>query len=89
MSYADIDNVRAARESYDGAVERVIAELERKRQAEGIPTSWYVLLRRVGRDWEAVACVNPLVMEPEDIPEEWEVALPIPEPDSIPEFIGF
>ena len=89
MSYADIDNMHCAREAYTAAVDRLAAELEKKRKAQGIPTGWYVLLRRVGRDWVAIACVNPLGMEPEDIPEEWDVVLSIPEPDSMPEFMGF
>ena len=59
------------------------------RKERGKPTDWHVLLKRIGEEWVALKCVNPLLHEEDEIPEEWDVVLSIPEPDSIPEFTGW
>ena len=88
--YADIENIKEARQEYDNAVDKLAAELQRKREEEGLATGWYVLLRRgKGERWESLGCVCPFLDEPETIPEDWEVVLSIPDPTTIPEFTGF
>ena len=50
-------------------------------------TGWSVLLSRDGDTWKCVGIVNP---EKEgDIPEEWDMTLPIPDPKTLPEFEGW
>ncbi len=60
-----------------------IAEVQRTKQ-----TGWFVLLRRAGEGWECIGTFNPDV-SPEDTEPNWDLALPIPDPATIPEFQGW
>jgi len=60
-----------------------IAEVQRTKQ-----TGWFVLLRRDGEGWKCIRTFNPDT-SPEDTEPEWDLALPIPDPTTIPEFQGW
>jgi hypothetical protein len=60
-----------------------IAEVQRTKQ-----TGWFVLLRRDGEGWKCLGTFNP-DLSPEYTEPEWDLALPIPDPTTIPEFQGW
>lgn len=51
-------------------------------------TGWTVLLKKEDDRWICVGVVNSSNL-PEDIPEDFDVALPIPDPETIPDFDGW
>jgi hypothetical protein len=51
-------------------------------------TGWYVLLKKNGDSFKSLGVFNPDISEPETEPE-WDLCLPIPEPDSFHEFMGW
>ena len=52
-------------------------------------TGWFVLLKKDNSgDWSCVGFYNP-DSEDEDVKPEWTVALPIPESESVDEFVGW
>ena len=50
-------------------------------------TGWYVLLKRDGYKWKTVCCLNPKYDD--NMPEDYDLILPIPNPEAISEFKGF
>lgn len=57
---------------------------------ESLPeyTGWFVLLRKHEQGWEFLGFYNPDAAEDGTEPE-WDLALPIPEPETIEEFSGW
>lgn len=51
-------------------------------------TGWYVLLMKTEGGFESLGVFNPDISEP-DIEPEWDLCLPIPEPESFHEFMGW
>jgi hypothetical protein len=51
-------------------------------------TGWYVLLIKTESGFESIGVFNPDVSEPETEPE-WDLCLPIPEPESFRDFMGW
>ena len=51
-------------------------------------TGWYVLLKQNEDTFESVGVFNPDISEPETEPE-WDLCLPIPDPKSFHEFMGW
>ena len=49
-------------------------------------TGWFAMLRRDGDDWTCVGCINP--DNEVDLPE-FDLMMPIPKPETVPEFDGF
>lgn len=52
-------------------------------------TGWYVLLKEVDKKWKSIGCYDPDLDDGESELNEADIILPIPEPDSLPEFDGF
>lgn len=61
---------------------------EIEQDAEVKYTGWYVLLKKTEGGFESLGVFNPDISEPETEPE-WDLCLPIPEPDSFHEFMGW
>ncbi len=51
-------------------------------------TSWVVLLRKSEEGWQSLGCFDTNNL-PDDVPEEWSLCLPIPEPESVGEWQGW
>ena len=51
-------------------------------------TGWVVLLKKDGNSWICVRCLNVGECE-EEILDNFDVVLPIPDPMTLPEFEGF
>lgn len=51
-------------------------------------TGHVALLKREGNGWKCVACVDSQNLPP-DVPEEFDVCLPIPKPETMPEWEGW
>lgn len=53
-------------------------------------TGWHVLLKKNNDKWEATECYNPdLDADGESEGSDFDIILPIPEPDNLREFDGF
>lgn len=63
-------------------LQRAIDEIDRTNQVEY--TDYLIFLKE--DPWEVIAILNS---ESEDLPESWDLCLPIPKPESVPEFDGF
>ena len=50
-------------------------------------TGWNVLLKRDGDGWKCVGIVNP--DKQDETPEDFDMTLPIPDPETIGEFDGW
>ena len=57
--------------------------------AERKYTGWHVLLKNIDNKWVCLGVVNPDTTPENEIPEEWDLCMPIPDPATIPEFQGF
>jgi len=70
---------------------RLQAELDNLDEAAKIEyTGWYVLLKRDGDKFEVLGLFNPDEFDEErDTEPEWDFAVPIPNPDTYPEFQGW
>jgi len=51
-------------------------------------TGWFVLLKQNGDSFEVLGFFNPDISEPE-IEPEWDLCLPIPDLESLREFMGW
>lgn len=51
-------------------------------------TGWCSLLKLVDGKWVCLACVDSRNL-PEDTPEDFDVCLPIPKPETMPEWQGW
>ena len=52
-------------------------------------TGWFVLLRKLDDGWESLGVMNPDRLSDEEIEVEWDLCLPIPDPQTVPEFQGW
>lgn len=70
-------------------VENVDREIEKLDEALRIEQTGYcVLLKQTDKGWTCVAVVNSL-RPPDDVPEDFDLCLPIPKPESMPEWEGW
>jgi hypothetical protein len=51
-------------------------------------TGFMALMKKTGTGWECLRIVDTRNL-PDEIEDEWDVSLPIPEPESMPEFVGW
>lgn len=51
-------------------------------------TGWFALMKRDGSGWKCVGCFNPDISA-DEVEPEWDIALPIPDPTTVPEFKGW
>lgn len=86
--------LREALERTRGAIvstiERLRSRIDELQAAVDVEyTGWLALFRRTeDGEWECVRVLdgdNP----PDDIEEDWELSLPIPKPETLPEFTGW
>lgn len=81
-----LESVRAQMQNHIGSVKR---EMEKLSAAVAIKyTGFMALMRKTETGWECLRIVDTRNL-PEEIEEDFDVAMPIPEPESIPEFQGW
>jgi len=85
--------LRSSLERVRSRMQTHIAEV--KREIDGIQeslairyTGWMALMKLEDGQWKCLACVKVNDVY-DDTPMDFDLALPIPEPGSLPEFNGF
>ncbi len=79
---------RSALVSAGRRMQSIVDEI--KAAAEIEYTGWFVLLKVVDGGFESLGTFNPdLFDEDDDIEPEWDLCLPIPKPETFPEFKGW
>lgn len=66
-------------------LETLAATLQKSAQIKY--TGWNVLLKQDGDGWKCVGIVNPDIQG--EIPSDFDITLPIPNPKTMPEFNGW
>jgi hypothetical protein len=51
-------------------------------------TGHFALLKRTDTGWQCLACVDSANL-PDDLPEDFDLCLPIPKPETMPEWEGW
>lgn len=51
-------------------------------------TGHVALLKQTNNGWECLACVDSRHL-PDDVPEDFDICLPIPKPETMPEWEGW
>ena len=75
---------------------RLLENIDRmKRETEEISealeieyTGFLAMFKKTENSWECVRVINGVNI-PDDIEDEWDLLVPIPKPESLPEFSGF
>lgn len=67
-------------------VQREVEKLDEALRIE--PTGYCALLKQDSDGWKCLAVVNSM-HPPEDVPEDFDLCLSIPKPDSMPEWQGW
>lgn len=81
-----MEKVRARMKIHLTNVQREIDDLDAALKVEY--TGHVALLKRTATGWECLRCVDSNHM-PDDAPEDFDLALPIPTPESLPDFEGW
>lgn len=83
------DRLEGVRSRLQEQISGFKAEMDKLSQAVRIEyTGYLALLKRTEKGWECVAIVDSRNL-PDDLPEEWDVTLAIPEPGTLPEWEGW
>lgn len=87
MMRSKLEKIRQRLVRHIGDMQREVEEIQ---AAEEVRYSGWVALFKVipSGGFECVAIVNENAV-PDDLTEDWNVSMPIPEPGSIPEFEGW
>lgn len=74
-------------------LQRIAEEAERRASKiqEGVDvgyTDFAVILKKSGNEWRCLAIVD-FTNPPDDLPEDYDVVVRIPNPETLPDFDGF
>jgi hypothetical protein len=78
--------MRSKLEGVRRKLESLVGELAQSEKVKY--TGWNILLKKVDGRFEFIAIVNPDLPD-QNIPEEFDIILPIPDSTTLPEFDGF
>jgi hypothetical protein len=81
-----LEKVRGNLQSHIAAVSREVQTIQAALRIKYTP--WIALLKLEDGKWRCLACVNGNEIG-DDTPMDFDVALPIPDPETMPEFNGF
>ena len=79
------DDMRSKLEKVRKQLEGMTQELAQSQRVRN--TGWFVLLAKDPNSWRCVGIVNPDLSD--EIPIEWDLSLPIPDPSTVNEFQGW
>jgi len=81
-----LERVRSRMQTHIADVKREIDSLSKALTVEY--TGHVALLKRTPEGWTCLACVDSRRL-PDDVPEDFDLCLPIPEPETMPEWEGW
>lgn len=68
--------------------ERLLSMVDEIKESQSpVDSGYYALFKRKDKGFECIGIVNPDLQD--EIAEEWDLCIPIPEPSSVPEFQGW
>ena len=81
-----LEKVRSRLQSHISEVKREVDEISAALRVEY--TGWMALIKCTDGKWTCVGCVKINDVD-DDTPDDFDLALPIPKPETLPEFNGW